>query len=156
MPIRFPSEQPVAGEAGAQGTSRFVVFEIQLDDVLTADIHGSARRLETMPAVIMLTAFVALLSWWSKQNALMVSFISAGREEPEYAHTIGYFAYPLFLRMELDWEESFSGALDRVIRELCAAYEHRDLGRLVTLGAQAKFRAGHPTSKLLTYENHDC
>jgi hypothetical protein len=107
-------------------------FEIEFESTLTAAINLAARRWKTLPAMLMLTAFIAGLSRWSKQKDFIVPLVFSGRDDPDSQDLIGFFSYVLLLRMELEGVQDFSDLRTRVNREFCLACARQDHGRVVT------------------------
>ena len=128
VPLRLPAERCVAVEAATSvGT-----VQIEFEGKLAAALDGAARRCKTVPAMLVLTAFVAELSRWSQQRDFVVPLVFSGRDDPDSVNLIGFFSYVLLLRMELEGAQSFSALQDRVHREFCLACARQDHGRVVT------------------------
>ena len=64
---------------------------------------------------------------------VVVPFLAMGRPGPEVENTNGCFAAPLYLRIQLQANDSFLDVLRRVTEEYATACEHDDLGYI---GAQ--------------------
>jgi hypothetical protein len=128
VPLRLPAERSVhVDPATSVGT-----FQIELEAALAAAIHSAARRWQTMPAMLVLTAFTAALSHWSQQKDFIVPIVFSGRDDPDSLDLIGFFSYVLLLRMQLQGVEDFADLLEKVSREFCGACECQDHGRVVT------------------------
>jgi hypothetical protein len=72
------------------------------------------------------TAYAALVLRWCSIKECVIQYQSDGRSAPEIAHTIGYFASVLYLRVHLSETDCFTDLLDGVTREYCDAFEHAD------------------------------
>jgi len=131
-PIRFPVDHWLEEDGPPHRKAELLPLPFQFDEALTAGIYSSARRERTMPAMIVLTAYAALLSIWCNQSQFLVQMHVAGRDIPEYVDTIGFFPDVLFLQIRIRGGQSFKDLLADVIREVCEAYEHRSHWRLLT------------------------
>ena len=128
LPLRLPADRALGV---APGTS-VGTFHVAIEAALVTAIHTAARQWRSMPAMLMLTAFIAVLARWSCQRDFVVPLVFAGRDDPDCLNLIGFFSYVLLLRMELQGAEDFAGLLARVSREFCVACERQDHGRVVT------------------------
>jgi Condensation domain len=131
-PLRFPADPYIERCGPPHDKPELLLLPFQFDEALTAGIYAAARREGTMPAMIVLTAYAALLSTWCNQRRFLVHMHVAGRDIPEYIGTIGFFADVLFLRIEIRSGQTFRDLLADVTREVCEAYEHRGHWRLAT------------------------
>jgi Condensation domain len=127
-PLRLPAERLLT--VGA--TTSVGHFKIEFEGALTAAIDAAARRWKTMPAMLVLTAFVAALSAWSRQKDFIVPIVFSGRDDPDTLGLIGFFSYVLLLRMQTEGARDFGDLRDRVNREFCLACAGEDHGRVVT------------------------
>ena len=128
VPLRLPADRDIRVDPGTSvGT-----LQIEIEAGLATAIHHAARQWRSMPAMLMLTAFIAVLARWSRQRDFLVPLVFAGRDDPDCLDLIGFFSYVLLLRMELQGAEDFAGLLARVSREFCVACERQDHGRVVT------------------------
>jgi Condensation domain len=127
-PLRLPAERSLAVDA----TTSVGNFQIEFEGALTAAIDAAARRWKTMPAMLVLTAFIATLSRWSKQSDFIVPIVFSGRDDPDTLGLIGFFSYVLLLRMQIEGARDFGDLRDRVNREFCRACAGEDHGRVVT------------------------
>jgi hypothetical protein len=128
VPLRLAAERSIAVDA----TTSVGNFQIEFEGALTAAIDGAARRWKTMPALLVLTAFIAALSRWSKQSDFIVPLVFSGRDDPDTLGLIGFFSYVLLLRMQVDGVRDFADLRARVSQEFCRACERQDHGRVVT------------------------
>ena len=128
VPLRLPADRDIRVDPGSSGGP----LQIEIEAGLAPAIHHAARQWRSMPAMLMLTAFIAVLARWSRQRDFLVPLVFAGRDDPDCLDLIGFFSYVLLLRMELQGAEDFAGLLARVSREFCVACERQDHGRVVT------------------------
>jgi non-ribosomal peptide synthetase component F len=106
---------------------------------LTEGLRNLAQREHTTLVMTMLTAYAALLSRWSETTDVTLAFVSAGRNRPEFNNTIGFFAFSLYLRLEVSFGDSFAELLHRVSREYYTALEHQDFGRNLLAWPEAEY-----------------
>jgi hypothetical protein len=97
-----------------------------IDAALTADLRDWARRKGTTLVMSVLTAYVALVLRWCNASEAVFPCETDGRFSTEMQRTIGYFAFPLYLRIALFEKDTFIDLLNRVTEEYCHAYEHAD------------------------------
>jgi hypothetical protein len=128
VPLRLPAESGNSVDPLTAVGS----FQLDLEGALAVAIHRAARLWQTIPALLMLTAFSVVLSRWSGQEDFVVPLVFAGRDDPDCLDLIGFFSYVLLLRVQLRKAEDFRGLLARVSREFWVACERQDHGRVVT------------------------
>jgi hypothetical protein len=128
VPLRLTAERSVAVDA----TTSVGNFQVEFEGALTAAIDGAARRWKTMPAMLVLTAFIAALSRWSQQSDFIVPLVFSGRDDPDTLGLIGFFSYVLLLRVQIEGVRDFATLRDRVSQEFCRACERLDHGRVIT------------------------
>ena len=126
-PIHFPVDYDMAHVAHV----RFEEIPIRFGVVLTARLRERARHERTTLPMGLLAIFTILLARWCNTRDLVVPFNSAGRNVPQVAGTVGYFAHILHLRVELHQEDTFRDILSSVTKEYYTACKHDDLGRVV-------------------------
>lgn len=83
-PAQFPIDYCLAGGISACRKTNVALLPFRFNEALTAGIHAAARREGTMPALVVLAAFVALLWRWCDQSEFLVPIHIAGRDIPEY------------------------------------------------------------------------
>jgi hypothetical protein len=128
VPLRLPAEPRVAVDA----TTSVGNFQVEFAEGLSKAIDGAARRWKTVPAMLVLTAFIAALARWSKQRDFIVPLVFSGRDDPDTLGLIGFFSYVLLLRMRFEGVHDFSALRVRVHQEFCRACACQDHGRVVT------------------------
>ena len=125
---RFPSDPSPANEDAGVTEG-----EIHFGPELTTRLRHLSRTLRTSLSTTVFAIYVALLSRWCNQLDLVVCLVSGGRHRIEYQNIHGLFAYPLFLRVQLNPDDSFVRLVERVSNEIMAAYKHDDRGQLPLL-----------------------
>jgi non-ribosomal peptide synthetase component F len=126
-----------------------------------------SRREQTTLATSVLSAYIALVLRWCNETDLVVTVMTMGRPCLEVEKTIGFFASPLLLRIELLADDSFRDFLRRVTCEHGDAYEHDDSGKVATQASRPdcawnflfnwfprEFHT-HPTALTASIENSD-
>ena len=78
----------------------------------------------------MLAAFAICISRTCCTSDLVVPFLGAGRSHSRLADVVGFFAHYLHLRIRLTDTMSLLDALECVNKQLNAAIEHSDAGRV--------------------------
>jgi hypothetical protein len=94
------------------------------------ELRALSRREKTSLVMAALTAYVAFVLQWCRITDLVMVFVANGRLHPAVENTVGYFAAPLFLRIELLEGDRFLDLLKRVTQEYSLAYEHSDSGKM--------------------------
>jgi hypothetical protein len=105
---------------------------LEFDERVTAELRALSLQERTSLGMVVLTGFIALLMRWCDKTDLVVSIHTTGRLHAAVENTIGRFQCPLFLRAQLTGEDTFMDLLQRVTDEYSAAYEHHDVGRVLT------------------------
>ena len=119
--LEMPTDRRRTALAAECGDS----FTIQLTSELSSAVVSFARREQTTPFVVLLSAFQLLLSRYSGQNDFAVGSPVAGRLHSELEPLIGCFVNSLVLRADLRGDPSVKQMVGRV-REVCLqAFEHQ-------------------------------
>jgi amino acid adenylation domain-containing protein len=98
-----------------------------LADPAREDLRALAGRLSSTPYVVLLTAFLATVSYWTRADDLTVGLPSAGRGRMELEPLVGHFVNMLAVRVDLSGDPTFAEAVRRVGDEVRAAGEHGEL-----------------------------
>lgn len=109
----------------------FRVLDISLDEMLSQSLQSLARREGVLPAMVILTAYVAVLVRWSGKLDFLLPFYVSGRHHPEHLNIVGFMAHPLPLRIELNGRERLVDLLRIVSGEFVNALRHLDIGKTV-------------------------
>jgi hypothetical protein len=99
---------------------------IPFGNELSTGLRNLARREGTLLPLVVLTAYIAVMSRWCTCRDLVVVFVSNGRSRPELRSTIGLVTSILFLRINVAKEDSFLTLLKRIESEFSSAYQHQD------------------------------
>lgn len=96
---------------------------------LSARLRELGRQTRSLPALVMLTLYVSVVSRWCGQWDLVVPFNVAGRQAA-HDSVVGCFSHVLYLRVRLQADEPFAERLRLVSGEFYKAVFHQDLGRM--------------------------
>jgi Condensation domain len=122
--IRWPVDAgAMRGKRGATG-----MMSIHLGGELSARLQAFARKTHSLSAMVMLSAYIAVLWRWCRQQDFVVPFYVAGRQS-EHKSVVGYFSHVLYLRIELTGQETFKQLLGSVSNEFFRALAHQDFGK---------------------------
>jgi hypothetical protein len=120
--VRFPADRSSPDATDLRGA--VVRFEIGAD--LKTALSEWARLKRTTLVMTIFTAYVGLVLRWCDVSEAVFPYESDGRVSSNMKDTIGYFASPLYLRMELLESDNFVDLMRRITEEYCNAYEHAD------------------------------
>jgi amino acid adenylation domain-containing protein len=121
--LRLPVDRPRPPAQSLRSRRR----PIDLDEPLTAGLRALARREGATLFQVLLTAFQALLGWWSGEDDVVVGSPIAGRTRVLTEGLIGCFINALALRTDLSGDPGFIALLARVREAVLGAYTHQDL-----------------------------
>lgn len=124
-----PAPLPIESVAAARPQSAGFI-PLQMGEALSAGLRNLAKRERSMLSMVVLAIQVAQLSRWCRTRDLMVSFVEAGRHTAALARTVGYFAYPMHLRLQLAADETCRQLLQRVTKEYSSAWAHPEFGSI--------------------------
>lgn len=99
---------------------------------VTAGLRATCSRQRSSLGMAVFASFAALLMRWCGKSDVVFSVHTTGRLHAAVENSIGRFQCPLLLRLELHANDTFADLLQRVAHEYAAAYEHHDLGRLLS------------------------
>jgi hypothetical protein len=105
----------------------------EMDSALTGALRDFARAAKTTVVTAALTAFVALVLRSSQSTDGVILYQTDSRFTEDLAHTVGYLASLLYLRVALQPQDSFADLLLTVKEEYFRAIEHADLSYLESL-----------------------
>ena len=99
---------------------------VRIDAHLKSELIKWSRSRRTTLVMSVFTAYAALVLRWCDVSETIVQFQSDGRVSPLLRNTLGFFAFMLYLRVELCENDSFIDLIDRITHEHSKAYEHAD------------------------------
>ena len=120
-----PIQWSTQGKPGVVG-----LITLPFDPDVAQGLHEFARRRQTLMSMVMLTIFSVVVCRWCNQRDFIVPFVIDTRDHPGHQTTIGFFSYPLFLRIQITGTETLFELLKTVTREFLRALMHPDLGRV--------------------------
>jgi hypothetical protein len=125
---RFPHD-PQAKAGRGQGWDA-VLF--RLDKCARSALLQWSRQNRTTLVMAVFTAYAAAVMRWCNAAEHIVQYQSISRISSELENTIGYFASPLYLRVQMDTNDTFLDLLRNLTHEYCRAHEHADFFYLAT------------------------
>ena len=131
QPILWP-KQEYAAPARRHVPRELESLESSFGVMLSARLREFGQQTQTLPALVTLSLYVAVLSRWCQQKDLLLPFVIAGRAA-SHERIVGCFSHLVYLRIRLDGTETFIELLKRVSNEYFKAAAFRqDCGRMVT------------------------
>jgi hypothetical protein len=124
--VRLFAEEKTTGHG-------FAAAPFKIGATAVTALRELSRQHQSTLAMSVLATWVTVVSRWCNIRDVVVPFVAMGRPAPELENTNGCFAAPLYLRIQLQPEDSFLDVLRRVTEEYTSAAEHDDLGYI---GAQ--------------------
>src|SRR3569833_179123 len=120
--LRFPTDSD-RRDAASHGWG---TVQIRIDSRLKGELLEWCRQKRTTFVLSIFTAFVALVMRWCNVSDTVILYETDGRISERMASAVGYFAFPLYLRIQISESDTFSDLLRKVQLEYCTAYEHAD------------------------------
>ena len=120
--LRFPESQSLQTVT----RSGWGTVPVKIERNLKAELREWCRVRRTTLVMGVFSAYVGLVLRWCDVSEAVIQYVIDGRASPEIENTIGYFASPLYVRIELCEDDSFVDLANRVTEEYCKAYEHAD------------------------------
>ncbi|MCP3774856.1 amino acid adenylation domain-containing protein [Paenibacillus sp. MZ04-78.2] len=111
-----PSTRSYEGEA----------FEFHIPPELQQRLHQLAEATGTTLYMIMLSAYMILLSKYSGQDDIVVGTPIAGRTHLDLEHVVGMFVNTLVIRSQPSGRKSFDAYLAELKEELIRAYQNQE------------------------------
>lgn len=149
--LDLPSDRP----RGSRFNGRGRVHEVPLSAELVQQVQEVSLRAGATFFLGMLTAVAVQLSTLTGRQDMVLSIPFFNRE-PEHERTITCTAGPVFLRCDLDPDESFHDAVARLGERFFTALEHRSLPPttlLDALVAEGSWPSRRPPSAAVAMEN---
>ncbi|WP_194892000.1 condensation domain-containing protein [Catenulispora pinisilvae] len=120
--LSLPTDRPRPARIDFSGASHTFTFDAGLRDRVIA----AARGWKATPFVVMLTAWVAVLSQYCDQNEVLVGTPAAGRLDPETDDLIGMFVNTLVLRLRFERDKAFPHMVDHVRQVVFSGLAHQE------------------------------
>lgn len=124
--MRFPKDRMASLDRGAGwDASRF-----EIDGLLLEEMKAFSRTHGTTLVITAFCAYAALVLRWCDISQGIIRFQIDGRLDQRWLGTVGYFSYPLHVRVALSEGARFSSFLEGIVEEHCRAYESADYSYL--------------------------
>ncbi|MEU4540350.1 amino acid adenylation domain-containing protein [Streptosporangium sp. NPDC023825] len=121
--LELPTDRPRPPVRTSEGGCALLLLPAELADA----VDGLARRTRTTPFMVLLAAYMVLLSRRSGQEDICVGTPIAGRDRDELEPLIGLFLNTLVIRGDLSGDPTFGELLVRVRRAALQAYTNAAL-----------------------------
>jgi FkbH-like protein len=133
--LELPTDRPRS--EGGHGAGAHLPFRIPAE--LERGLRGLAQSQGATLFMTLLAAFGALLHRLSGEDDLVIGCPVSGRPRPELQELVGFFAYPLPLRLDLAGGPTFRELLARVRGRVLAALRHQEapFARIVAASRRA-------------------
>lgn len=148
-PILWPVGE-YASPATRDEAARLTSLEVSFGVALSARLRELGRQTQTLPALVILTVYVAAVSRWCGQKDLLMPFVIAGRAA-SHEGVVGCFSQLVYLRIRLEGAETFIELLKRVSNEYYKGAAFRQDSARVALerpellrGTLCQWLAWHP------------
>lgn len=119
--VRFPRDPAPPTAVPGWGT-----VAVTIDAAMKAQLREFSRKRRTTLVMGVLAIYAGLVLRWCSVPEMVIQCLSDCRNTAAIKNTIGFFAAPLYLRVALRPQDSFTELLNRVMVEYCRAYEHAD------------------------------
>lgn len=106
------------------------IVRLRLGSGRSAALQKWCREMQSTLVISAFTAYAALVLQWCEVSDGIMLFQIDGRSDYALRSSIGYFAFPLYLRVQLGARDTFRDLLQSVTAEYCRAYEHADYSYL--------------------------
>lgn len=124
--LRFPEDEVLEKHPG------WGSVPVRIEADLRSSLMRWCRMNRTTLVLSIFSAYAAAVLQWCRVTDGVLRYEINGRVRPEIENTIGYFAFGLNLRVEMDRNSTLDDVAKRVLSEYCAAYEHADYALLDT------------------------
>jgi len=119
--VKFPVDKSASSAQSGCG-----LVPLRIGGELKAELRQFCRLRRTTLVMSVLTAYVALVLRWCKVPETVILYQTDGRFSSKLQNTIGYFAFPLCLRIKLLEDDRLVDLMNRVTEEYCESYKHAD------------------------------
>jgi amino acid adenylation domain-containing protein len=121
--LEIPTDRPRPTHKGSAGGR----VPIALSPSMTKDLDALARRCGATPFMVLLSAYSALLSRWSRQDHVVVGSPVAGRTHPDVENIHGVFINSVPLHSSLEGKPTFRELVVRSRQAVLDAFAHQTL-----------------------------
>src|ERR1051325_312400 len=120
--LNLPYDRPRGTVKSYNGAGHVFVLEGELADA----IRVCAANNKASPFMVLSACLFLLLHKYSGQSDIIIGTPMAGREHPDLASPVGFFANTLAIRASIDRSASFSKLLGHVSTSVLSAFQHQD------------------------------
>ena len=120
--LNLPLDFPRPAIQTYQGDSH----SFQLSPEQTRQIKAYAQAEGVTLYMLLLAVYQVLLSRYTGQEDILIGTPTAGRNQPEFLGTVGYFVNPVTLRADLSGAPNFKAYLSQVKEIVLNALSHQD------------------------------
>lgn len=133
---RFPSDsrRGVWSDGKGFGRAHFSIDRRAMDE-----LRLWARRRGTTGVMATFAAYAALIMRWCGVRETVIQFMTDGRPSAELEQTVGYLAFPIYVRVTHEVDSTFTDILRMVTEEYCTARDEADFGFATAQGSQPGF-----------------
>jgi hypothetical protein len=117
---------PVHSAPESAGRSGLGLVPLLINKEFAAKLRQWSREQCTTLVMSVFAAFVGFVLRWCNDREALFAYETDGRFRPDVRNTVGYFAFRLYLRVEIYDGDRFADLIRRVTEEYCNAYEHAD------------------------------
>ena len=121
-----PLELPIDFPRPETQTSQGEYLTISIDNILQTKLRNIANDNNSTFFIIMLTAFKALLSRYSRDKDIVVGFPTVNRPFKDLENIVGFFVNTLALHTKLDMNSPFIELLKKVKYNFEQAFSHQE------------------------------
>ncbi|MCX4820780.1 condensation domain-containing protein [Streptomyces sp. NBC_01142] len=123
VPLRLPVDHAPTGAIGYDT----VHAPLKLPAAMIRQLRAIASDGDVTPFMVVLAAYAAVLSRWTRQQDVVVGLPFAGRSQADLEPLVGFFVNTLPVRLDLSGDPGFLDLL-RQVRERClGAYQHAEV-----------------------------
>ncbi|MEV5511067.1 non-ribosomal peptide synthetase [Streptomyces orinoci] len=147
QPTRLPMDRP----RGPLPSRRGDVVEGTVDEELLARAEAAAKRTGSSVPMVFQTALAVLLHQLGAGEDIALGSTVAGRQDPELADLVGFFANTWVLRTDLSGRPTFDQLLAQVRHKALTAYDNQDapFERVVEALNPERSSAYHPLFQVM-------
>jgi len=121
--LEFPTDRSRPARVDYRGGNR----SFELSEKLSAQIRKLATRKGVTLFTLLASTFYILLHKYTGQHNLIIGTPTAGRNQNQLEHLIGFFVNSMALKIELQGDPSFDELVEQVSRTLAKTREYQDL-----------------------------
>ncbi|QEV16164.1 non-ribosomal peptide synthetase [Streptomyces alboniger] len=149
MPASTPL--PMDRPRGPLPSRRGDVVEGTVDQELLARVEAAARRTGSSVPMVFQAALAVLLHQLGAGEDIALGSTVAGRQDPDLADLVGFFANTWVLRTDLSGRPTFDQLLAQVRHKALTAYDHQDapFERVVEACNPERSSAYHPLFQVM-------